>query len=1484
MPNLENENQEPTTPQFPPIVRKEMTPPIENRTARVQPAQPPVQQIQEATPYDSPEKKKKIALQGFDYLSADNGKIAPTQPEYMELSVSEKFKEQASAFALGAVKTGRGILQSVAVVGEGVEWLVNALPGVENVDLDWDLESDSFKDKSSEEVTQALGNAIGVDFELQTEAGQAASTMINWGLGMVVGGAALKAVGAATGAAAGALGTTGAGARVVQTGGKLLTRAGKTPIGKAASLKAKETVIETLTMEAGEDNLSNLIQNTPLANPLTDYLAAKEGDSDARGKFKLAVEGFFSGVAVDVGMKGVSKLSKTLGLSEMFVRGVDRIKESKVRKAEGDEAIDIIARETGPEEVLTPEELAKRTKTREGAWYKEQETTFNLNVADERELGKSIQNLKEQQTRDIQGFTQEQTKEALTNGFVDIIDTLRMDNVDISDMSIPELKEMYPKEYAIANNLLLRATKEETGFAKIAGNFLASSELIRDGEDIILNSVFSSAFDLAARLPIPAARRRADKLIRKILNEAKKGGKSASKTIGEVLEIKEVREAYSKSPTLIAELLDTFTNADRMYNMVLENRAGITSLEEPLESLVRKPRQATTKATRSPELTREAERNAVEKLRKYLGDKGDNLEDSAVAEMAFLNLRGALMDENLTKVPFIKSLSAYTKSGMGDILTEYRYSNMLSSPRGRFLDAVSSSFQVLTDKVSETVGGFVPDRLLFGKAANKSGKTWERARNLHTRIKVLDGELEDLQVGLAEIGNDLPIDEVRQMKRDILKMEGERTAKTKQLNRVFEDLAPEIHNEVAREVGYRTMLTDRFKEVLSYYNPFANLELPDKNRAILSTIESFRSGSSITLADRSIEASAQVARPSSSVSNLFKGRKTATQKLTDEDAVELVANTFGVRASEMTAEVIDAILELNKTGSKITAMIDNWNKTAVTNSHIRSTLRTAGRKQGLTGEELEKFVSAKFDEAYDGLVFREQRALKDAEGRAIRYFDSKGSVSDPSSVVDESGLSPELEVFISEEYRMIAKTADEVANTKRFDPRDGMLATLGEWVDSGRRGQMGKFMTHIIPFLRTPINLAISADRMFLDPMIGFAGKVVEKGTRKIPGMENWTIPDQLKGYKNQFIADLNSNNPALRARAMGRFATGTSFIAAATTLSYNTEERGWGLIGPGPGWQDKRHQAWLEAGNIPYSIKFPNGTSIEFKKLGPIGIALGAVTTATQVNQFSAEDADDLTGSGVIGAMSFIAEETNMTAMSNILNAIEDDSSEGLVKLERILLGIAGQYLPGGSITRDVRKYQSGGVSVATDYDWNFVEDSLEKLKQHYGMVDSAGRVRRNFFGEPIKKTGYTDVEIGNPRINPFTIVSTKKGDPVMAELLAMDYGFPANTTTQSFRDSTGEKKRIDLSQYYNKDTGQEAFDRFNELMGTVKIGGKTFKEHLQSRMSDEAWKNYPNNVKTAIVKEYRAAAKALSLLQIQKEYGEQMGLVSPETQDFLK
>lgn len=118
-----------------------------------------------------------------------------------------------------------------------------------------------------------------------------------------------------------------------------------------------------------EERLSNLLESHPiLANPITEYLAHEEGDSEMEGRFKATLEGLGLGVGVDLlfsGLRGIRrarrKSAQKAAAAEIDRAGAEGIDEEALRKGvAGDQAeqqplSDLTIRQTG----LTAQSRAK---------------------------------------------------------------------------------------------------------------------------------------------------------------------------------------------------------------------------------------------------------------------------------------------------------------------------------------------------------------------------------------------------------------------------------------------------------------------------------------------------------------------------------------------------------------------------------------------------------------------------------------------------------------------------------------------------------------------------------------------------------------------------------------------------------------------------------------------------------------------------------------------------------------------------------------------------------------------------------------------------------------------------------------------------------------------------------------------------------------------------------------------------------------------
>lgn len=100
---------------------------------------------------------------------------------------------------------------------------------------------------------------------------------------------------------------------VVGQVGKVTKAIGLTgKVGAFATNAAAGAITDFVAFEGHEERLSNLIQQHPeLSNPITAYLAAGPGDSEAEGRFKNALEGLALGALVEpvsVALKAMSSV------------------------------------------------------------------------------------------------------------------------------------------------------------------------------------------------------------------------------------------------------------------------------------------------------------------------------------------------------------------------------------------------------------------------------------------------------------------------------------------------------------------------------------------------------------------------------------------------------------------------------------------------------------------------------------------------------------------------------------------------------------------------------------------------------------------------------------------------------------------------------------------------------------------------------------------------------------------------------------------------------------------------------------------------------------------------------------------------------------------------------------------------------------------------------------------------------------------------
>ena len=321
----------------------------------------------------------------------------------------------------------------------------------------------------------------------------------------------------------------------------------------------------------------------------------------------------------------------------------------------------------------------------------------------------------------------------------------------------------------------------------------------------------------------------------------------------------------------------------------------------------------------------------------------------------------------------------------------------------------------------------------------------------------------------------------------------------------------------------------------------------------------------------------------------------------------------------------------------------------------------------------------------------------------------------------------------------------------------------------------------LIPFIRTPTNLALY-----------FGQRLPINGVMHMtPGLHN---------VSRRFSADLASQDPVRVAQAAGRIAGGTmltvSAIAAAAT----------GVItGSGP--KDPEERTYLmKSGWQTYSFKVGD-TYISYKKMDPFATFFGMAADLHEAYA-NADDqnksAIEVTLKGLVAATANnIANKTYLTGLVSVSNAISDAERHGANWLEQFVasfipsaLAQSQQIMGDDPVMRDVQT----------------ISDAIKNRIP--GLADGVAP-RRDILGEPIRRGRIVGAV---PLARPFSY-STSTNDAVAKELAQLGAGF---TPPRSMRND------VDLRSFVNR-RGQNSYDRWQELTGTVRLGGRTLRDSME-------------------------------------------------------
>ena len=362
----------------------------------------------------------------------------------------------------------------------------------------------------------------------------------------------------------------------------------------------------------------------------------------------------------------------------------------------------------------------------------------------------------------------------------------------------------------------------------------------------------------------------------------------------------------------------------------------------------------------------------------------------------------------------------------------------------------------------------------------------------------------------------------------------------------------------------------------------------------------------------------------------------------------------------------------------------------------------------------------------------------------------------------------------------------------------------------------------VIPFIQTPINIMGTA----------------------------WDRTPGLNMLHKSYKQALNSPDQAVRAEAIGKMATGTIVVGTLIPLALNGRVTGGGPTDPAEAAMWRKSKDWQ-----PYSVNFgshENPNWVSFAKLDPHTTLFGIIGDITEMYAKSG-DADQDFGAYISMTIASVGNnvvnKTYLKGISDIVTLL--NSKDDPAAVERFLNQRTASFMP----------YSSMNTQLAQTF-----EDNLLEARGFMDTVRSKSYFMRSQL--PVKYDWLSgEAETGPESLKMLPHITKKSLKPehkqlasVQAELRKLGYGAQGPDRTISGVTLTGEQ-----------------YHRWNELMGTEKLGGKTLVERLDKMIGSkryQEWSKFDGQFTTqedprvdalrVIISDYKTRAKKKLLREV--------------------
>lgn len=542
--------------------------------------------------------------------------------------------------------------------------------------------------------------------------------------------------------------------------------------------------------------------------------------------------------------------------------------------------------------------------------------------------------------------------------------------------------------------------------------------------------------------------------------------------------------------------------------------------------------------------------------------------------------------------------------------------------------------------------------------------------------------------------------------------------------------------------------------------------------------------------------------------------------------------------------------EVARLPSRFLTGADEFFKQLNYRSSAKTKLYFEGRARGLVGSALADSVTSGIDNVVTkgGEVFSEAGVYR----QAMREAGAKG--------LQGRYKQQFIDQFVEQNWNPANSALAQFADTASFARGVAQEATFTrELGDFGKKVQ-SLISTHpllqlVVPFVRTPTN------------MLKFVGQRTFAFTRLPRELGGLELP-VLSSLHRRHVLDMASADPLIRSQAMGRTVMGASLFTTAGLAALSGK-----ITGRGP--EDESERKVLQAtGWQPYSLVFTaeDGSKnyVSFQRLDPVASFFSIVADWTELAaRQDAHYSDALQGVMNSALSSLAANVTNKSYLAGV-SQLMDALSQPERFLPRYARKQFASYVP--NVVAQIRGSLDGDQALKE------VRTYQDALFGRLPGLQSTLEPKRNILGQPVDSALATTPL--SP-VNPFTM-SRDKNDPVFKELASLQHGFQQPSPAYA-----GAINLLDL----RSDKGQTAYDRWLQLHGEVKVGGKTLRQSLErlftspyyQKLADQSEAGAFRSPRVAEVERVVGLYRRSAFAQVEREYPQLRQALGAYRQDQL-